>query len=69
MDADNNLFNQLIESTGLPKEEITRELEDLLSRAGVNSTNFSIEELREALANYLQDVLLQTKEQILDSND
>lgn len=69
MEADNNLFNQLIESTGLPKEEITRELEGLLSRAGVNSTDFSIEELREALANYLQDVLLQTKEQILDSND
>lgn len=57
----NELIKDVIYSTGLPQPTITKELEKLIREAGKNPINISLEELREVVANYLQDVFLELK--------
>lgn len=71
MEANNEIFNQIVEFTGLPKEEIAGELNEILSSYGLNPATVTMEQLRDAMTNYLQDVLLEVKNQIsgaVDSN-
>lgn len=53
-----DLLNEIIVKSGLPKEPLSRELYDLLTSAGVDPDHCTLEQLRSALADYLQDVLL-----------
>lgn len=55
------LINQLSDLTGLPNEMIQKELTRLMSKAGVNPQLVTLDEVRELLALYLQDVLLDAK--------
>lgn len=57
------LFGQVTELTGLPQDLITEELNQLLSAAGVSRTDLTLDDLREILAEYVQDVLLQAQNQ------
>jgi ribosomal protein L1 len=57
-----SLFNTVIAATGLPENAVERELGSLLSRAGKNPETMTLDDLREVLAEYLQSVLLETKE-------
>lgn len=58
------LLTQLVESTGLPPEAVYREVDRLLEKYGVNREQISMETLRLILADYLQDVLLEAKQDI-----
>lgn len=53
----NKLFRQLIELTGLPAEEIGRELRRLLGERGIDPDFVTLEQLREVLASYLRQTL------------
>lgn len=60
---DDGLFEQITEATGLPKELVSRELSEILDRAGLGQNELTLETLREAMTAYLQDVILQAKDQ------
>ena len=53
----NELFKQLIELTGLPAEEIGKELKRLLKEKGIDPDFVTLDQLREVLAGYLQNTL------------
>ncbi len=69
MEINNEIFNQIVEFTGLPKEEIASELTEILASQGLNPATITMEQLREAMTEYLQDVLLEVKKQILSPVD
>ena len=55
------IFEILIEATGLPKDSIQKELTSVLATSGLNPDEVTLDDLREVLANYLQDALLEAK--------
>lgn len=55
------LLRVLIESTGLPPEGIELELRRLIEKHGFSAENLTLDQVREMLAAYLQDVLLEAK--------
>lgn len=69
MEINNEIFNQIVEFTGLPKEEIANELSEILASYGLNPATVTMEQLRDAMSEYLQDVLLEVKNQISSAVD
>ncbi len=61
---DSDLLKKLSENTGLPENLVTFELEQLLRKAGLNKSQVTMEDVREILANYLQDVIVEAKESL-----
>lgn len=59
----NKLFSEVTELTGLPEELISEELKTLLESKGVAPEEVTMESLREALADYLKQVILETDEE------
>ncbi len=57
------LLRVLVESTGLPNEAVEREIQTLIAKRGMNPDGLTLEDVRELLAAYLQDVLLEAKAQ------
>ena len=57
-----NLLRILIEATGLPNQALETELKKLLSARGVSIDSLTLDDVREALASYLQDTLIEAKE-------
>lgn len=57
-----SLLSQLSRATGLPQDLVQRELERLVGQSG-KSPSLDLDELREILADYLQDVLLKAQEE------
>lgn len=55
------LFRALILATGLPEHEIEPELLALMQTRGLTMEKLTLEDVRELLATYLQDVLLEAK--------
>ncbi|MGE3262214.1 MAG: hypothetical protein AB7K68_10585 [Bacteriovoracia bacterium] len=53
----NKLFSEVTELTGLPEELIGAELKSLLANKGVAPEQMTMESLREALADYLNQVV------------
>ena len=51
------LFSQVTELTGLPEELIGPELKSLLERKGVSPEQMTLDSLRDALADYLTQVI------------
>lgn len=58
------LFEILIHATGLPEQSCSREVERLLTKSHRDVETLTIEDLRDVLADYLQDVLVETKEDL-----
>ena len=58
------LFSEVTEATGLPRETISKELADLISSAGYNRETLTLDQLRHALAEYVQDILLSAKDDL-----
>jgi hypothetical protein len=56
------LLKLLIESTGLPPEAVERELNRVLLKGNFHKEELTLEDVRELLAIYLQDVLVEAKE-------
>lgn len=63
---DDNLFDKVVQNTGLPEDLISDELSQLLKGAGINKSDVTLDELRDVISNYLQDVLLKAKEEFVD---
>lgn len=55
------LLRVLIQSTGLPMDAVEREITRLLSARNLKAESLTLEDVREILAFYLQDVLLEAK--------
>ncbi len=62
MEKSYQLIDDLSTHSGLSKECITGELRDVLALVGSNPENFTLEQLQEALAQYLMREMLQAKE-------
>ena len=63
------LCKNLVAATGLPTVPVENELSRLLEAAGLDPSCFTLEELREMMANYLQDIMLSINElDLLDYN-
>ncbi len=55
-------------ATGLPEELVTRELGKLIKKAGLDPARLTLEELRQVLAEYVQDVLLAAKTELASAS-
>jgi hypothetical protein len=55
------LLRVLIQSTGLPMDAVEREVKRLLEARNLRPENLTLEDVREILAFYLQDVLTEVK--------
>lgn len=56
------LLEMVILATGLPEGEIRRELQTLMQQHGKSADTLTTDDLREIMAEYLQDILLAAKE-------
>jgi hypothetical protein len=56
-----DFLNTIAVATGLPQEMVMRELMQLIEKAGKSAETIGLDDLREILAQFLQDVLLETK--------
>ncbi len=52
----NQLFNEVVEYTGLPRQSIAKELRKLLRVRGLDATKLTLEELRACLASFLEEL-------------
>jgi hypothetical protein len=57
------LFHTVVSATGLPEDPVANELGVLLKQNGKNPETMTLDDLREVMAEYLQTVLLEAKEQ------
>lgn len=55
------LLRALIEATGLPEEAVDREIQRLCAAQGIDPEEITLDNLRDVLALYLQDVLVEAK--------
>lgn len=58
------LTKTVIAATGLPQEPVEREFNALLEKHGKHPETLTLEELREVMAEYLQSVFLELKEDL-----
>ncbi len=65
----NKLFSEVTELTGLPEDLISEELKSLLERKGVAPEQVTMESLREALADYLTQVVLQFESEVEEGEE
>jgi len=56
-----DLLTQLLAATGLPQDLIAREVADLITAAGAQPEDLTLDQLRDIVANYLQEVMVQAK--------
>jgi len=50
------LFETVVELTGLPQDAVTHELSQILDNQGCSSENLTLEDLRSALVDYLESL-------------
>lgn len=60
---DDNLFEKIVKSTGLPEELITQDFLKKISEKGFEKSTLTIDQIRDVLSEYLQDVILQAQEE------
>ena len=58
-----NIIGTVTAATGLPNELVQDELKMLITAAGLKEDEITLDDLREILAAYLQDVLSKAKEE------
>jgi hypothetical protein len=56
-----DLLKQVLVATDLPQESLGRELAHLLDKAKCSQESLSLEDLRQILADYAQEVLLEAQ--------
>ena len=61
MDDGKGLLRELIEATGLPGHLVEKEINRLAAKHGLNPKALTLDDVRELLASYLQDVLSEAK--------
>ena len=55
----NKLFETVVSATGLPEEACRNDFAEVLQKYGKNPDNLTLDELREVIAEFLQDSLLE----------
>ena len=60
---DDNLFDKVVKSTGLPEELVTQDFLKKISDKGFDRSTLTIDQVRDVLAEYLQDVILQARDE------
>lgn len=55
------LIRSLLNSTGIQAESLENEVQRLLVESNASEETLTLEQLREILANYLQDVIVEAK--------
>lgn len=60
---DDNLFDKVVKNTGLPEELVTQDFLKKISDKGFDRSTLTIDQVRDVLAEYLQDVILQAREE------
>lgn len=60
----NELLNTLIENCDLPSDLIQDELSTLIQKAGHEAENLNLDQLREIMTEYLQDVFVELKDEL-----
>ncbi|WP_413585878.1 hypothetical protein [Bdellovibrio sp. HCB274] len=60
---DKGLAQTVIEATGLPQRAVDGELQKLMTAHGTNADELTIEQLREIMADYLNQVFLEIASQ------
>ena len=63
------LISRIKDMTNLPEEFVRNEIVSVVQLAGLNPLTITLDELRGVLADYLQDVLVDTKNDISGSID
>lgn len=58
----NELFQEVAQATGLPLEIVEREFSKLLAKKGIARDEVTLENLREAMAEFLKEVILHAKD-------
>jgi len=58
------LLEMVILATGLPEGEIRRELNVLMQKYGKNPETLTMEDLRQLMCDYMQDVLVEAKDRM-----
>ncbi len=59
-----NLINKLSVLTGLPEDAVNKELVGLVESYGIRPEELTMSDVRNILADYLQDVLLDAKKEL-----
>jgi len=60
----NALLEMLVLATGLPEGEVHRELQSLMVQYGKNPETLTMDDLRQLMRDYVQDVLVDAKERL-----
>lgn len=60
---DDNLFEKIVKSTGLPEELVTQDFLKKITDRGFEKSTLTIDQIRDVLADYLQDVILQARDE------
>jgi hypothetical protein len=58
-----NLLKDVAVATGLPQEMVSEELCRLISKAGLDPADLTLEDLRQVLAEYVQEVLMAAQQE------
>ncbi len=61
---EDNLFNKIIAGTGLPKNLISQEFLKKIQEMGFDKETLTVEQLREVLSDYLQEVIIGAREEL-----
>lgn len=59
-----DVLEQVFEATGLPTEALNTELSPFIQKLGKPTEELSMDDLRELMAQYAQDVLLELKREL-----
>lgn len=54
---ESDLFNQVINLTGIPAQTIRKELKTILDRKNIDVNSLTIEQLRVVVASYLREIM------------
>jgi hypothetical protein len=57
------VLEQIAEATGLPSTLVMGELKTLIQKAGLDINSMTMDDLRVILADYLQDVIIEAKDE------
>lgn len=57
----NTLFKEVVRLTGLPEETIFDELSEIVEQIGANPNELTLDQLRQAMLYYLEDLVAKTE--------
>jgi hypothetical protein len=65
----NQLFKQVLSLTGIQEDSMAEELDSILGRAGVDKNEMTLDQLRQALMDYLTELHLEMEANCLQDEE